>query len=123
MKHAYAHPLGGAGRLIEPGNARRLWLAWKLLRDPRVSGFKYLLPALLALYVASPIDGIPDFLVGLGQADDIGVVVLGVLILIRVLPKLAPKDVVAEYSHGREPVATAQPGAHDIVDARFTVRQ
>jgi uncharacterized membrane protein YkvA (DUF1232 family) len=122
MTHKQTHPLRGADRLIEPGIVGQMWLAWKLLRDPRVTGMKYLLPALLALYVGSPVDAIPDLLLGIGQVDDVGVVILGVLVIIRLLPMLAPKEVVAEYVRGRERGGDAAPRAAEVVDAQFTVR-
>ncbi len=30
------------------------------------------------LYVASPLDFIPDFLIGIGQVDDLGALVIGI---------------------------------------------
>jgi uncharacterized membrane protein YkvA (DUF1232 family) len=122
MHGRYSQPLRGADRLVEPGMVDQLRLAWRLLRDPRVTGLKYLVPALLALYVGSPVDPIPDFLLGLGQMDDVGVVILGVLMLCRLLPLLAPKEVVAE--HARDLAGSARTNADTarVVDARFTVR-
>jgi len=100
-------------------------LAWRLLRDERVSALKFALPALIGLYVLSPIDSIPDFFLGLGQIDDLGVIVAGVLILARLIPRLAPGHVVDEHLRdmGLRSSAT-KPGraTHDFVEARFNVR-
>ena len=115
----------GAGALLDRGIRDQLRLSWRLLRDERVSALKYALPMLLAFYVISPIDPIPDFLLGLGQVDDLGVVIAGVLLIARVLPRLAPGYVVDEHlrdlSLGR-PAAKSRAKADDVIDARYTVR-
>ena len=49
----------GASALLDRGIRDQLRLSWRLLRDERVSALKFALPALLALYVLSPIDPIP----------------------------------------------------------------
>ena len=53
---------------------RLLKLVWNLARDPRVPPRSKAVLLLLAGYLASPVDLIPDFLPGLGQLDDIAVV-------------------------------------------------
>jgi hypothetical protein len=45
-------------------------LAWRLLRDDRVSAIKYLLPAVLAIYVFSPVDMVPDLFLGFGRLTE-----------------------------------------------------
>lgn len=90
-------PLSGAERLADPGAIDQTRLAWRLLRDPRVSAVKYALPLFAVLYVISPIDPIPDFLLGIGQVDDLGILVALVLATTRLLPKLAPAWLVAEH--------------------------
>jgi len=115
----------GASALLDRGTRDQLKLAWRLLRDERVSTLKFVLPALLALYVVSPIDTIPDFLLGLGQIDDLGVVIAGLLLLARVIPRLAPGHVVDEHLQDMATgffAAKAGSDPHDIVEARFNVR-
>lgn len=61
--------------------ARRLW------RDPRVPWpAKALLPLLL-VYLALPLDLIPDFIPVLGYLDDAAVLLLVTLLLLRALPR------------------------------------
>ena len=91
-----------------------------------MSGLKIALPALIGIYLLSPVDFIPDVMLDPGQMDDLGVVTAGVLILARLLPWLAPSEVVSE--HLRE-MGMSQPTANhaagheqDIVEARFVVR-
>lgn len=67
-------------------------LYWRLFRDPRVSVLaKALLVATLA-YVVWPLDIIPDFLPVIGEMDDLGIVIAGLWLFIR----LCPPEVVLE---------------------------
>ena len=115
----------GASALLDRGMRDQLRLSWRLLRDERVSALKFALPTILALYVVSPIDPIPDFLLGLGQVDDLGVVIAGVLLLARIIPRLAPTHVVDEHLRGMglgHPAAKPAATMEDVVDVRFNVR-
>ena len=60
-----------------------IWLAG---RDPRVPWPVKLLALLVAGYALSPIDLIPDFIPVLGYLDDVLLVPLGFLLVIRLLP-------------------------------------
>jgi uncharacterized membrane protein YkvA (DUF1232 family) len=115
----------GASVLLDRGIRDQLRLGWRLLRDERVTALKLALPALLALYVMSPIDSIPDFLLGLGQIDDLGVVVAGVLLLARVMPRLAPGHVVDEHLRNMgmgDPAPKPDAKPEEVFEARFNVR-
>jgi uncharacterized membrane protein YkvA (DUF1232 family) len=125
MNRRTTSAFAGASALLDRGTRDQLRLSWRLLQDERVSALKFALPALLALYVASPIDPIPDFLLGLGQIDDLGVVVAGVLLLARIIPRLAPGHVVDEHLRDMGlgyPVPKASANSDGVFDARFTVR-
>jgi uncharacterized membrane protein YkvA (DUF1232 family) len=65
------------------GAWENIQLTWRMLRDPRVAPYaKVLLPVLALVYLISPIDLIPDMILGLGQVDDLGVIaVLGYLLV------------------------------------------
>ena len=77
---------------------QRVQLAWSLFRDDRVGTWvKRLGPAALIAYVVSPIDLIPDMLIGPGQMDDLGVIAVGLFVLLRMLVQFAPDDVVDEH--------------------------
>ena len=66
---------------------RTLRLVWRLLNDARVSGFpKLIIPAAM-LYVLSPVDLVPDMILGLGQLDDLGIVALAIALFIEVCPR------------------------------------
>lgn len=116
----------GASALLDRGIREQLRLSWRLLRDERVPALKFALPALLGLYVVSPLDPIPDFLLGLGQIDDLGVVIAGVLLVARIMPRLAPEHVVDEHLRDMgmsHPVAQSSAKREDVIDARFNVRR
>jgi uncharacterized membrane protein YkvA (DUF1232 family) len=73
---------------------RNAQLVWRLLKDPRVPLLtKLILPGVVALYVLSPIDAMPDVLPLLGQLDDIAVLLAGVAIF----TELCPREIVAEH--------------------------
>jgi uncharacterized membrane protein YkvA (DUF1232 family) len=55
----------------------------RLLGDPRVPRRRKLVLGLIVVYLASPIDLIPDFLPGLGQLDDAIIVALGLRYLLH----------------------------------------
>jgi uncharacterized membrane protein YkvA (DUF1232 family) len=65
------------------GDARRFWFA---LRHPLAPGWLKLGAALIALYVISPIDLIPDAVPVFGVMDDIVVVTLAIRWLLKRLP-------------------------------------
>lgn len=107
---------------------QRIQLAWNLMRDQRVSSWvKRIGPAAIIAYVLSPIDIIPDFLIGPGQVDDLGVIALGLVLLLRMLVRFAPSDVVEEHVSrvtGRPTGQTrAETYAGPTIDTSGRVRQ
>lgn len=80
-------------------------------RDPRVPWYAKALAVCVAGYALSPVDLIPDFIPVLGYLDDVVIVPLGVLAVI----KLIPPDVMAEYRaaaalNGNKPVSRTTAG-------------
>jgi uncharacterized membrane protein YkvA (DUF1232 family) len=61
-------------------------LALRLLREPRVPMLLKSVPLLAFLYVVSPIDLVPDFIPGLGQLDDLGVILAALELFVRLCP-------------------------------------
>ena len=61
-----------------------LWIA---ARDPRTPWYAKVVAAGVAAYALSPIDLIPDFIPVLGYVDDLLVVPLGMLLVVRLIPK------------------------------------
>jgi len=65
----------------------------RLVKDPRVSASPKLVVAGILAYVILPTDLIPDFLVGVGQLDDLAVILGGLKLFLR----LCPSEVVQEH--------------------------
>jgi uncharacterized membrane protein YkvA (DUF1232 family) len=63
------------------------------VRDPRVPWYAKAVGACVVAYALSPIDLIPDFVPVLGYLDDLVLVPLGLLLVLR----LIPVDVLAEH--------------------------
>jgi uncharacterized membrane protein YkvA (DUF1232 family) len=114
---------------------RQARLAWQLMLDPRVPLWvKTIVPASL-IYLISPIDFIPDVIPGLGQLDDLAVIIIGVKLFIE----LCPPEIVREHMHKLlgetnwhvEPnapasapaSAAASPPSPNIVDAPYEIKQ
>jgi uncharacterized membrane protein YkvA (DUF1232 family) len=69
-------------------------LSWRLLRDGRVPGWVKLVPLAGLLYLLSPIDLLPDFVLpGLGEVDDLAMLLLAAKVFID----LSPPGVVREH--------------------------
>jgi len=56
------------------------------VRDPRVPWYAKVLAALVAAYALSPIDPIPDFIPVLGYLDELIVLPLGIMAVVRLIP-------------------------------------
>src|SRR3954469_20921599 len=65
---------------------RDLVAVWIAAKDPRVPWYAKAVAAAVAAYALSPIDLIPDFVPVLGYLDDLVIVPLGLLLVIRLIP-------------------------------------
>ena len=79
-------------------------LAWGLFRDPRVP--KSLKAGLLGVlvYVASPIDLIPDFIPVIGLADDLFLLLAALDMFVRLAPPEVVADLEKNYLSGHGPL-------------------
>ena len=81
----------------DPGFWRDIWqqarLVFALLRDPEVPFYLKFVPFLAIVYLFVPIDLVPDVLIGLGQLDDVTILLVGSKIFIE----LSPAHVVAQH--------------------------
>lgn len=68
-------------------------LAWRLFWDSRVPFWTKLIPPAILLYIFSPADFLPDVALGLGQLDDLAILLIGTKLFIE----LAPTDIVREH--------------------------
>jgi uncharacterized membrane protein YkvA (DUF1232 family) len=92
-------------------------LAFRLMREPAVPILTRALPVLAAVYLVSPLDFIPDVLPGLGQLDDLGIVLLAVELFLRLCPPRAKAFHEAALARGRR--YAPMPVADDVIDAEW----
>lgn len=91
---------------------RSLRLAWRLLQDPMVPVWLKMIPIGALVYVLLPGDLVPDVLLGLGQLDDLGVLLLS----IRLLLSLCPREVLERHQAQLSSIE----GAYRVVDETLT---
>jgi uncharacterized membrane protein YkvA (DUF1232 family) len=65
----------------------------RLIKDPRVSASSKLVVAGILAYLILPTDLVPDFFVGIGQLDDLAVIIGG----LKLFLSLCPSEVVQEH--------------------------
>jgi uncharacterized membrane protein YkvA (DUF1232 family) len=84
-----------AGRMKQWARAitRDVHALYLASRDPRVPWYAKALAVVVAAYALSPIDLIPDVIPVLGHLDDLILVPLGILAVV----KLVPPEVMAEH--------------------------
>ncbi len=85
---------------------RTFYLAIRLLFSSKVPMWPKLIPLAAILYVIFPLDFIPDFIPGLGQLDDLTIVLIAIWAFIQ----LCPKDVIQ-----------AMQGEAKVVDGSYRV--
>jgi uncharacterized membrane protein YkvA (DUF1232 family) len=106
-KQGKASDLGETAGVLA-GIIKNARLVWRLLRDPDVpASFKMIPPATL-LYLLFPFDFLPDLALGLGQLDDIAVILLGLKLFIE----LCPQDIVRRHLREMSSVS----GSYRVVD-------
>ena len=68
------------------GAINQFRLVWLLLKDKQVPLWTKLVIPISLIYLVSPIDVIPDVMLGLGQMDDLGIILLGMALFIKLCP-------------------------------------
>jgi len=79
----------------------KLHLGLALAREPRIPLLVRAIPPALALYLAMPLDVIPDFIPVIGHLDDALVLLLGVAVLLRFTPRAVLEEHVSRLEAGR----------------------
>lgn len=80
------------------GITRDVHALYRAGRDPRVPWYAKVLAVAVAGYALSPIDLIPDFIPILGYLDDVILLPLGILLVVR----LIPPEIMAEHRRAAE---------------------
>ena len=93
MVPASAGPMFERARQWARTIRRDVVAVWLAARDPRVPWYAKAVALAVAAYALSPIDLIPDFIPVLGYLDDLIIVPLGILLVI----KLIPAELMAEF--------------------------
>ena len=75
----------------------KISLAGSLFRDERIPVAPRIIALALVLYIASPIDLLPDFIPVIGYFDDILIVVVGAGLLLRSIPGHILEEHVGRY--------------------------
>ena len=65
---------------------RDVHAVWLAARDPRTPLLAKVLALIVAAYAVSPIDLIPDFIPVIGYFDDLIIVPLGIMLVVRLIP-------------------------------------
>ena len=65
---------------------RDVHAVWLAARDPRTPLLAKVLALIVAAYAVSPIDLIPDFIPIIGYLDDLIIVPLGIMLVVRLIP-------------------------------------
>jgi uncharacterized membrane protein YkvA (DUF1232 family) len=94
-----------------------LRLAVRLLREPAVPLLVKSLPIAAVLYVVSPLDFIPDVIPGIGEIDDLVIVLFGLKAFLRLCPAAVTayhREAIAE-GRGFSPMMSRDA----VIDAEF----
>ncbi len=91
-------------------------LIWRLLKDSRVPLWVKFVPPLAILYLISPVDLVPDPILGLGQLDDLAILLLGFKVFVELCPPEIRERDRAELVGG-----TAHQPDDDVVDTTYRV--
>jgi uncharacterized membrane protein YkvA (DUF1232 family) len=102
---------------------KQLRLVWRLWVDPRVATWTKLIPPVALAYVISPLDFIPDVVLGLGQLDDLAVILLG----LKVFVELCPPEIVQQHLDALRAGSVKQvqhgspPDQGEVIDGSYRV--
>jgi uncharacterized membrane protein YkvA (DUF1232 family) len=107
---------------------RQARLAWRLFFDPRVALWLKIIVPVSLMYVISPVDFVPDVIPGLGQLDDLAVLVLGVKLFIELCPPEIVREhwqaLMGEANWRVEPEqSSSSSSASQVVDAPYEVKK
>ena len=80
---------------------QKISLLRRLMTDPRVPLPVKVIPVLLAIYLVSPIDLIPDFIPVIGILDDVAIVFGALALVIRLTPSGLIEDLIAQIVEPR----------------------
>ncbi len=95
---------------------RQIKVVWQLMIDPQVSLWVKLIPPIAILYLLSPIDLVPDPILGLGQLDDLAVLLIAAKLFIELSSSDAGRRVPGKTASEAPPYPE-----NEVVDASYRV--
>lgn len=98
-------------------------LIWRLWQDARVPTWLKLIPPATLIYLFLPLDVLPDPILGLGQLDDLAVILLGLRLFVALTPKELVRQHLAEMS-GQWPVKpSSRPPSEspEVIEGQYRV--
>ncbi len=84
------------------GFIKQFRLVWYLFKDKRVAVWAKSIIPMSFLYLISPIDFLPDVILGLGQLDDLGVILLGMALFVKLCPPEIVEQYLIELDYGKD---------------------
>lgn len=94
---------------------REIFALYLAARDPRTPWYAKAIAALIIAYALSPIDLIPDFIPILGYVDDLLLLPLGIVVLLKLMPQDVLADCRAKAAAGKEKLPRSWTAAAFIV--------
>jgi uncharacterized membrane protein YkvA (DUF1232 family) len=94
---------------------REIFALYLAARDPRTPWYAKAMAALIIAYALSPIDLIPDFIPILGYVDDLVLLPLGIVVLLKLMPQDVLADCRAKAAAGKETLPRSWTAAAFIV--------
>jgi uncharacterized membrane protein YkvA (DUF1232 family) len=81
---------------IQLRTRRKLTFVRLMMRDTRVPLYVKAIPVLLLLYLSSPIDLVPDFIPVVGYLDDVLVVLLALVLIVKLTSRAVLQDLIQQ---------------------------
>ena len=102
LRHRDAAGRALVQRILRLPLRHKLRLALALMRERRIPLLARAVPPALVLYLAMPLDIIPDFIPVIGHLDDALVLLLGIGVLLRFTPRRVLEEDLARLEETRE---------------------
>jgi uncharacterized membrane protein YkvA (DUF1232 family) len=96
----------------------KISLAGSVFTDPRIPPLTRVIAVALVVYLASPIDLIPDFIPFIGLVDDLLIVMIGAGFILRTIPRSVIEEHVKRYEFIEGEARSAAKGLPDPANRR-----
>jgi uncharacterized membrane protein YkvA (DUF1232 family) len=110
---------GGLAEII-----KQVRLVLRLWGDERVAPWVKVIPPIVLAYAIFPLDFLPDFGLGLGQLDDIAIILLGMKLFVELSPPEIVRqhlDDLASALSGNQSGETASQDQGEVIEGSYRV--